>query len=424
MDYNYLPLDSTPVNLNQLRMLLQYKQHISITFQAWEAVEKCRHYLDEKLAVDPGALDGLFSSIIHLPDDIEALEETSGEQFNLLQSHAKGWGEEVTSTRPSARVAQLQSRAKGWGEEVPPEITKLMIMLKVKSLSYGQSGVQNPTIQRLMDMHNNDVIPVVYMQNAQDDLSALSHLCLPIIGLGEVWYKGEKRKTKEVETELGWKRVHLKNPEEIALITGTQYMLSHGIWGLLKAMHLMDVADLLAELSPDPLLFTSRVHGAIRDTLKHVADVLLNEVNTPCEAPYISKDENIILKSENYNSQPIALVLGILKLALDALATISEQRARHIASKSNQDFYLAPKEMIGNDAAAQCLQALNNLIGALAVELLISIKALETRRPLKSSEAIEKLRDDFKGQVDITNGKGTLYDHILETMAFIDRLKI
>lgn len=87
------------------------------------------------------------------------------------------------------------SHACGTGDEVPPQIVKLMILLKIQSLSQGHSGVQLVTVQRLVDMFNHNVLPVVYQQGslgASGDLSPLAHLSLPLIGMGEVYYKGKK----------------------------------------------------------------------------------------------------------------------------------------------------------------------------------------------------------------------------------------
>ena len=127
------------------------------------------------------------------------------------------------------------------GEEVPAEIVKLMMMLKVKSLSYGYSGVQIDTVKRLMDMFNNDVLPVIYTQGslgASGDLAPLSHMSLPLIGLGEVNYKGERHKVEGVWKELDWETIHLQSKEGLALINGTQFMSAYGLYCLKKAEQL------------------------------------------------------------------------------------------------------------------------------------------------------------------------------------------
>lgn len=362
MDYNYLPLDSTPLTLQQLQHYLHYRQRISISFQAWEAVEQCRQYLDNKLAASDARFYGINTGFGYLQDVTIDASQTEQLQYNLLMSHACGMG-----------------------NEVPRDIVKLMLALKVKSLSYGNSGVQNTTIQRLMDLHNNDVVPVVYTQGslgASGDLAPLSHLCLPIIGMGEVWYQGVKKPTAEVEKALGWAPVHLKSKEGLALINGTQFMLAYGLWCLIKANHLANMADLIAALafdafscdmqplsapihrvrphagqataaarlrgflenSPiaasgnkwlqDPYSFRCmpQVHGATRDAMSHAAQVLLTEANSVTDNPNIFPEEDLILSGGNFHGQPLALVLDYMKIALSELANISERRTYQLIS--------------------------------------------------------------------------------------------
>ena len=97
------------------------------------------------------------------------------------------------------------SHACGFGDEVPNAIVKLMLLLKIQSLSYGHSGVQILTVQRLIDFYNNDILPVVFEQGslgASGDLAPLAHLSLPLLGLGDVYYKGQKRASKSVLEEM------------------------------------------------------------------------------------------------------------------------------------------------------------------------------------------------------------------------------
>lgn len=497
MDYNYLPLDSTPVNMQQLQLLLKYKQDISITYQAWEAVEKCRNYLDEKLEKDPRPYYGINTGFGYLQDVTIDPAQTEQLQYNLLMSHACGMG-----------------------DMVPIEIAKLMLALKVKSLSYGHSGVQNITIQRLMDLHNNDVIPVVYTQGslgASGDLSPLSHLCLPIIGMGEVWYKGERRPTHEVEKELGWTPVPLKSKEGLALINGTQFMLAYGSWCMLKAKHLLEMADLLAALSfdafdcslapfsepihrvrphagqaksaanmrkwlegssiahktekhlQDPYSFRCipQVHGASRDALAHIESVFLTEVNSVTDNPNIFPDEDLILSGGNFHGQPLALVLDYMKIALSELANISERRIYQlisgqrnlplflvkdaglnsgfmipqytaasivsankqlctpasvdsISSSNNQEDHVS----MGANAATQCYQVVNNLEKVLAIELMTAAQALDFRRPMKSSPAIEALVGAFREKVGFNEKDRILHDDMIKAVDFVALWKI
>ena len=113
-----------------------------------------------------------------------------------------------------------------------------MLLLKIQSLSYGNSGVQLETVQRLVDFFNNDVLPVVFQQGslgASGDLAPLANMCLPLLGLGEVEYKGARRPSDEVLKEFGWKPISLQSKEGLALLNGTQFMSAFGVYSLIKA---------------------------------------------------------------------------------------------------------------------------------------------------------------------------------------------
>src|SRR3954468_20417033 len=178
MSYNYLPLDETWLSFQQVKDLLDHNQNLSITSDAYDRIIRCREYLDKKMKQSDELFYGIntgFGFLQNVQIDNGQIEQL---QYNLLKSHACGLG-----------------------EEVPSDIVKLMMMLKIKSLSYGYSGVQVDTVKRLADMYNNGVLPVIYTQGslgASGDLAPLSHLSLPLIGLGEVYYDGLKYKTEEV----------------------------------------------------------------------------------------------------------------------------------------------------------------------------------------------------------------------------------
>ena len=364
MSYNYLPLDRRWLSFTQIKNLVEYDQQLSITFGAHAEIERCREYLDNKLK-DP---DKLFYGI------------NTG--FGFLQN--------VRINKDELRQLQqnlIQSHACGLGDEVPGEIVHLMIMLKVKSLSYGHSGVGIELVKRLIDMYNNKVLPVIYTQGslgASGDLAPLSHMSLPLIGLGEVNYKGNKYSAAEINTLLGWQPLHLQSKEGLALINGTQFMSAYGIHILLKSERLILWADMIAAISFDafdccsdslnPLIHSIRahggqvktaarlsellhsseiatlvkkqvqdpysfrcipqVHGATKDTFDHVLNVMLREVNSVTDNPNIFPDEDLILSGGNFHGQPLALVLDFLAIAMSELANISERRTFQLLSGS------------------------------------------------------------------------------------------
>ena len=190
MHSNSLPLGNTPLAFEDIKNLLQHHQSLSITQQAYDDIIKCRRYLDEKLDGSEELFYGINTGFGFFQDikiDKQQLKEL---QNNLLKSHACGLG-----------------------EEVPADIVKLMMMLKIKSLSYGYSGVSIEIVNRLVEMFNKEVWPVIYTQGslgASGDLAPLSHLCLPLIGLGEVNHKGEKYVAQEVLNKFGWQPIELQ----------------------------------------------------------------------------------------------------------------------------------------------------------------------------------------------------------------------
>jgi len=135
MTYNYLPLDKSTLTFQQVKNLLNYKQLISVTYAAHEAILKCREYLDKKINSSDALYYGINTGFGFLQNVKIEKEQLETLQKNLLLSHACGLG-----------------------DEVPQEIVKLMLMLKIKSLSYGFSGIGIEVVKRLMEMFNNDVL--------------------------------------------------------------------------------------------------------------------------------------------------------------------------------------------------------------------------------------------------------------------------
>lgn len=362
MSYNYLPLDRKWLNFQQVKNLLDFDQLVSITFDAHERILKCREYLDKKVDGSDELFYGINTGFGFLQNVKIGKTQIEQLQYNLLKSHACGLG-----------------------EEVPKDIVKLMLMLKIKSLSYGHSGVQIDTVKRLMEMYNSDVQPVIYTQGslgASGDLAPLSHLSLPLIGLGEVYYKDVKHKAEFVMNEMGWQPIQLKSKEGLALINGTQFMSAYGMYCLKKSEQLLKMADLICALSfdafdciseplheaihnirphkgqgataatlkkylegseigaqkkqqvQDPYSFrcTPQVHGATKDVFENVLNVFLTEINSVTDNPNIFPDEDLIVSGGNFHGQPLALHLDFLAIAMSEIANISERRTYQLIS--------------------------------------------------------------------------------------------
>ena len=497
MSYNYLPLDKSILTFQQVKHFLKYKQLVSITFAAHEAILKCRKYLDEKL----NSSDELFYGI------------NTG--FGFLQN--------VQIDREQLRTLQsnlLLSHACGMGEEVPDEIVKLMMMLKIKSLSYGYSGVGIEVVKRLMDMHNNDMLPVIYTQGslgASGDLAPLSHLCVPLIGAGEVKYNDEKMSANEALSKAGWKPLELQSKEGLALINGTQFMSAYGLCALIKSEKLLQWADAIAAISfdafdgnidslneqlhsirdhegqvfvaasirkllagseiaskqkaksQDPYSFRCipQVHGATKDTFDFVLKTFLKEINSVTDNPNIFPDQDLILSGGNFHGQPLALGLDYLAIAMSELANISERRIYQllsgqrnlplflvknpglnsglmipqytaagivsenkqlctpasvdsISSSNNQEDHVS----MGANAATKCLRVINNVEKVLAIELLSAIQAIEYRRPIKSSRALEKIISAFREKISFNEADRFLHNDMMKAMEFMKEYDI
>ncbi len=362
MSYNYLPLDKSVLTFQQVKHLLKYKQLVSITFAAHESISKCRKYLDEKLEASDELFYGINTGFGFLQNVHIDKEQLRTLQSNLLLSHACGMG-----------------------EEVPAEIVKLMLMLKIKSLSYGYSGIGIEVVKRLMDMYNNDVLPVIYTQGslgASGDLAPLSHMSLPLIGKGEVNYNGEKISSKQALEKLGWRPIDLQSKEGLALINGTQFMSAYGLCCLINSERLFNWANIIAAISfdafdgckdslneklhsirdhdgqvfvaaemrnllkgseifsnektqvQDPYSFRCipQVHGGTKDTYEFVLRTFLKEINSVTDNPNIFPDDDLILSGGNFHGQPLALGLDFLAIAMSELADISERRTYQLLS--------------------------------------------------------------------------------------------
>ena len=349
-------------SLNDVKVLFQDGSRIVLGKEARKRIIDCREYLDNRMKTQKEPIYGIttgFGSLCNVSIDPEDLSRL---QKNLVMSHACSIG-----------------------EEVPQEIVKLMMAFKIKSLSYGYSGVQLKTVERLVDMFNNGVYPVVYQQGslgASGDLAPLANLCLPLLGLGEVRYKGEKYPAGQICGEFGWEPITLASKEGLALLNGTQFMLSFAIWNLIKAKRLMEQADMIAALSleafdgrlepfthgvhairphngqietaaairnilagseiarqtkqhvQDPYSFrcVPQVHGASKDALAHIENVFVTELNSATDNPTILPDEDMIVSAGNFHGQPLAIHLDFLAIAIAEIGSISERRTYQLIS--------------------------------------------------------------------------------------------
>jgi histidine ammonia-lyase len=347
---------------DQIADVVQSGEKIALSDDAANSIIACRRYLDNKLADSDNLIYGINTGFGSLCNIRISAEETEALQSNLVKSHACGTG-----------------------EEVPTPIVRIMLYLKIRNMSYGHSGVSIQLIQRLIDHYNEDVIPVIYQQGslgASGDLAPLAHLSLPLIGLGEVWHKGERKNAGDVLHSLNWPALRLQSKEGLALLNGTQFSTAYALWCLQEAerlfllssfctaisldafhcslspfdqkLHMVrpyegqikvaeKIRSLLAD-SPiaakvkdnvqDPYAFrcVPQVHGASWEAINHVRHIVQTEINATTDNPMIFPDADAILSGGNFHAQPIALALDYLAIAMSEIASISERRTYQLIS--------------------------------------------------------------------------------------------
>ncbi|MGJ8684886.1 MAG: histidine ammonia-lyase [Nonlabens sp.] len=356
-------ISSKLLSIEQLQVILEQPVTLSLSQDAVERIEKCRSYLDERFDhKDAAATYGINTGFGSLCNTHISSSELQQLQHNLLMSHACGTG-----------------------DEVPQEIIRMMLFLKIQSLSYGHSGISREVVERLIAFFNNEVYPVVYEQGslgASGDLAPLAHLALPLIGKGEVHYKGKKIGAEQLHTQMGWEPLKLKSKEGLALINGTQFMLAYGVHTVVKShklwywahltgamsvdafdcnlspfdarIHLirphagqLRSADLMLSLLDDSVIAQGekvnvqdpysfrcipQVHGATWDTLKFIKKTILTEVNSVTDNPNIFPESDAIISGGNFHGQPLALALDFLGIAMAEIASISERRTFQLMS--------------------------------------------------------------------------------------------
>lgn len=350
------------LTIERVKEIIDNHETLVLSAESTVAIEKCRKFLDTKMEDIGRPVYGVTTGFGSLCNITVPAEDLSQLQHNLVMSHACGTGEEVR-----------------------PAIVKLMLLLKVQSLSYGYSGVQLITVQRLIDMFNNDILPLVYQQGslgASGDLAPLAHMCLPLIGMGQVYHKGELREAADLCKELGWEPIKLQSKEGLALLNGTQFMSAHAVWSLIQAERLSEWADKIGAISleafdgriepfypqvhqvrphqgqietakrmlelldgselikrpkihvQDPYSFRCipQVHGASKDTIRYVKSVIETEINSATDNPTVFPDEDLIISAGNFHGQPIAIPMDMLAIALSELSNISERRTYKLIS--------------------------------------------------------------------------------------------
>lgn len=274
----------------------------------------------------------------------------------------------------------LQSHSVGVGDPVPEEIARLMLITKVHSLAQGFSGIKLQTLHRILWHIENDVIPVVPEKGsvgASGDLAPLAHMFLPLIGLGEVFFKGVKYKSAEILAQFNLKPITLGPKEGLALINGTQFILAYAIKGVQRLHNCLEAADIIGAMSLEALSGTKvpfdarlhqlrpfsgnllvaqrlrnllqnseimqshidcgrvqdpyslrcmpQVHGATRNAWQHLKELTEIELNSVTDNPIVLGDDETI-SGGNFHGQPLALPLDYACFAAAEIGNISDRR--------------------------------------------------------------------------------------------------
>ncbi len=368
MNFNISP---AKLEIEIIEKILQGNARLSLSKESATLINSCRTYLDHKLENNKTPIYGITTGFGSLHKKTISSDQLNKLQENLVMSHACGTGPVVKE-----------------------DIVRLMLLLKIHAMSLGKSGVQIETVQRMIDFFNEGISPVIYEQGslgASGDLAPLAHLVLPLIGMGEVTYKGEICKSEVILKKFGWSPVELKSKEGLALLNGTQFMASYGVYIISMAERLSLFADIASAVSleayngrPDPFfeivhtirphkgqLATARairdmlkgseifsqykehiqdpysfrcipqVHGASKDAISYAKSVIVTEVNSVTDNPTIFPDEDLIVSGGNFHGQPLALVFDYLAIALAELGSISERRVyRLIAGQRDMPEFL------------------------------------------------------------------------------------
>ena len=355
-------LKNNNISFNDIYKIVNENLNISLDSSVIERINKSRTYLEDKIIRSNESFYGINTGFGDLHNIKIKDDDLAKLQVNLIKSHACGSGDKIDS-----------------------ELVKLMLLLKIISLSKGFSGIKLKTVERLIFFFNKNINPIVYKYGslgASGDLAPLSHLSLPLIGLGEVEYKDKIYKSEEILTKFKLEPLALGSKEGLALINGTQFMLASLINSTINSINLCEYANLISSISIDaykcnlspfnPLISNIRpfsgqinvsksiienlkggetekiekndvqdpysfrcipqVHGATQDTLNYVIGIINTEINSVTDNPLIFVNEDEIISGGNFHGQPLAYAIDFLKISMSELGSISERRVFNLLS--------------------------------------------------------------------------------------------
>ncbi len=486
------PIGTVGLELAELDHILSTRSPITLSKDATAAVKRSHAYLSDRLKKSDAPIYGVNTGFGSLADTSIDKKDLAQLQRNLVMSHACGSG-----------------------DPVPADIVRAMLVLKVQNMAFGHSAVAPATVQRFVDMYNADVLPVVYERGslgASGDLAPLAHLSLPLLGLGEVVWKGKRMTAAKALKALGWQPLQLGPKEGLALLNGTQFMNAYAALLTLKAERLAHLADVIAAMSldaydgriepfhpsvhavrphpgqaavaghirallkgsqllarpkkhvQDPYSFRCipQVHGASRDAIAYVKNVVERELEAVTDNPTVFDDEDLVVSAGNFHGQPLALALDFLAIALAELGSISERRTyKLIGGQRGLPAYLVAKPGInsgfmipqytaaslvsankarsmpnsvdtidssngqedhvsmGAAAAIKTWAVAHDVERILAIELLNAGQALDLRRPSRSSPPVEALHKELRKRVPFVENDVLMHEMMEAALAVV-----
>ncbi len=477
--------------------ILKEDMKLTLSDDAKKKINHCREYLNRKEEDFSKPVYGVTTGFGSLCDRTISKEQLSTLQENHVTSHSCSVGTPVDAV-----------------------VVKLMLLLKAHALSMGFSGVQVATVERIIDFYNNGILPVVYDRGslgASGDLAPLANLFLPLIGEGEVVYRNQHFSGTEILKRFGWEPIKLQSKEGLALLNGTQIMSANGIKALIDGWHLVNCFDLFGAMSleaydgriepfldclhqvrphrgqietaeifrrilkgseiidrdkqhvQDPYSFRCipQVHGAVKDAMHHVTEILHIEINSVTDNPTVFPDEDLVVSGGNFHGEPIALAFDYMGVALHELGNISERRVAQLilgkrglpeflvakpglnsgfmipqyaaaAVVSQNKMYAWPASCdsivssngqedlvsMGANSATKLHKIIDNLKIIVAVELMNAAQGIDFRRPLKSSPQIEKVMTEYRKAVPFVEDDVVMADYLKATQDFLEQFDV
>jgi len=482
-----IQIDGDNLSLEEFDQVARGKKRVGLSPAAVSKIKKCRAVLEEFIHSDKPyyGINTGFGALAQRRIEKKDLKKL---QKNLIKSHTAGVG-----------------------PLLPADIVRGVILLRANVLAKGYSGVRLEVVQRLLDLLNKGIIPLIPSKGsvgASGDLAPLSHLAMVLIGEGDVVFQGREQGSAAAFKKAGLQPLVLLEKEGLALINGTQVMTAIGNFNLREAENLAKVADIAGAMtfeaqlgSPTPFyeeiqnvrrhpgqsecasnlrhlikdspLWIShqgrkkvqdaysvrcipQVHGAVRDTLKHVRRVLEIETNSATENPLIFPEQKIILSGGNFHGEPVAFAMDFLSIAMTELGNISERRidrlinpasnmglpnflvadnglnsgfmivhvtATALASENKSLAHPASVDNIptsanqedhvsmGTIGSRQAREIIGNLTYILAIELMAAAQALDFYE-LKSSPPLENVKALIRSQVPFISEDTRMDVHI------------